>query len=1650
MNFRSFTTRILIVISALCAFAFAGDDNSFYFSISSNKIYTPGDPETAIEFNGNAVGKGTIYLRAFKINDPGEFFQAQADPHSPTLRALSQPNTFDMIKMGYEKVTRDARYAARDVMPAESRRAIRDVADLNGTKASKVEKPATKPATGLVVDDIPKGAEHYPIVSSWEYQFQPKKEDAWSYVSVPVPVKEKGVYLVEARARGRRSITVLVISELGMVIKQSNSELLSYVVNTRTGEKVADVPLVVSRAGTRITEKSTGSDGVLMSQVPAPPERVRPVAAVGEDGAADEEEEWRWDYRERQVLVTGEKDGNFVISDPYFYSFGSEGNMRVFLHTDRPVYRPAQIVYYRGIFRNVAPDGTYSNTNGTDTLVAEVQDSRGDMVRRDTFRLSDMGTFNGQFTLGEEPPLGSYSIKVTRKNVPASEEWFNFEVEEYKKPEYKVVVTADKQNYTRGDVIHATVRADYFFGSPVANAEVEYFIYRARYWRPWWRGSDWAYLYESDNDDFSVYRMEMVESDTARLNSDGTLAITYHTADTASEDYVYRVQANVVDNSRRSISGAKSVEVTRGEFYVSTSTDKYVYKPSDKARLDVEIATFDGDKPVATPFNVSVHRTWWEKVPAKNPTEDHQSDYERRTETIWTGNGATDASGKGTLYYTAQRAGYFEVQISARDRRGTEITESNYIYVADANYTDWYREGSSNVQIIPDKPAYKPGETMNAMIVMPAAGLDALITVEGSTIYSHQIERLTSTSAIVHVPIEARYAPSVYLSAAAIVNNELYSESQRISVVPEGKLLHIEVTTDKDTYRPGDKGTVMVRALDEGGSPVGNVDVAVGVVDEAVYAIRPDATPNIQHYFYGTRWNEVSTTSSLNFSFYGETSELDKDATDALYGAAGRRSDASTRLAMAGKNGGRSLAFGDVKGNMFLQPVVRKNFKDMMLWAPSVRTGADGRAKLSLDFPDNLTTWRITARGVTANTAVGEATARVIARKDLLVRMETPRFMIQGDELLIATTIHNYLKSEKITKVEFSGENVSVANREQTITIPANGEKRIDWKVTAPKSGTSSLTVKALTNEESDAMELTVPVLARGMRLATGAMAEVSEPTGSKTINLQLPEGSDPSTGELYVTLSPSLAGSILGSLDSLIGYPYGCVEQTMSRFLPSIVVADVLRKLDLPFDTKKRAAIPKIAARSLSRLYGMQHEDGGWGWWINDKTDPYMTAYVIYGMTIAKREGYDVVDERYNKGLTALQKIVTDGKMEVPAPWPQATPATVIRPIEATTQAYSLYVLSLVNQGKPQRYLTDRIREMGRRDTINNYCRALLTLAASYQGMTAEASALAGALEKSAVVAETYANWQPKARRWDWQSDPVEMTAFAVKALLETRGESDLTRKGVRWLLSQKEGESWHNTRQTATVIYALVDQLKSSGEVNPDYNVVVKVNGQQVFSRQMTRADVFQPEQRVRLDAGLRNGNNSVTVEKSGPGRLYTSARVVYYATGAALRPATSGFKVTREYYTLKKQKRGDIYVYTKAPMTGTVRTGDEIFVKVKVIPDSRYEYFMLEDPLPAGCEVVINTEGYHIAGEAEYGDDKKAQEGDYSWNWWYADRDVRDEKVSFFAREVGARPYEFSYIMRAQIPGSYSVMPSVATLMYFPEVRGNSGAVALNITE
>src|SRR5204862_8364598 len=113
-----------------------------------------------------------------------------------------------------------------------------------------------------------------------------------------------------------------------------------------------------------------------------------------------------------------------------------------------------------------------------------------------------------------------------------------------------------------------------------------------------------------------------------------------------------------------------------------------------------------------------------------------------------------------------------------------------------------------------------------------------------------------------------------------------------------------------------------------------------------------------------------------------------------------------------------------------------------------------GKATVNFNLPDNLTTWRATARGVTADTRVGSAVQKTIARKDVIMRLEMPRFLTEGDTVTISGLVHNFLKSDKSTKIslEINGAQLLDSGSE-TVTTRQNGDPRVDWPVQAHQVG---------------------------------------------------------------------------------------------------------------------------------------------------------------------------------------------------------------------------------------------------------------------------------------------------------------------------------------------------------------------------------------------------------------------------------------------------------------------------------------------------------------------------------------------------------------------------------------------------------------------
>ena len=210
-------------------------------------------------------------------------------------------------------------------------------------------------------------------------------------------------------------------------------------------------------------------------------------------------------------------------------------------------------------------------------------------------------------------------------------------------------------------------------------------------------------------------------------------------------------------------------------------------------------------------------------------------------------------------------------------------------------------------------------------------------------------------------------------------------------------------------------------------------------------------------------------------------------------------------------------------------------------------------------MPENLTAWKVKVWAMGHGTKVGQGEAEVVTKKDLLVRLQAPRFFVQKDEVVLSANVHNYLKTDKNVDGRPGARRRHPGRhrraRPRRSSIPAGGEKRVDWRVKVANEGEAVVRMKALTDEESDAMEMRFPGYVHGM-LKTESFAGVIRPTSDSPPRSPSACPAERRINEtrLEVRYSPTLAGAMVDALPYLVDYPYGCTEQTLNRFLPTVI----------------------------------------------------------------------------------------------------------------------------------------------------------------------------------------------------------------------------------------------------------------------------------------------------------------------------------------------------------------------------------------------------------------------------------------------------------------------------------------------------------------
>jgi uncharacterized protein YfaS (alpha-2-macroglobulin family) len=1506
-----------------------------YFSLTTTRTFASNE-KPRITFS--AWNVDSLEFRVYRIEDPVKFFEQIEDPHEFGGRAPRPP---------HERTLLERIHLWKGSLHAGILRSLRaQFTEPPSAHFWHLSRPQPKPLSP---------GTHYaeaPLLNPQQLVFaftQPvRAHSRWQQQEVEIGVNGKGAYLVEAVRGDLRAYTVLMVSDIALITKVASGRLVNTVVDRTTGEPLPGVKLWMLGRDRQLAETQTDRDGSAeIRMAAARGTAARLVARRGADFAVNALEE-------------------YVATDDW----------RAYIYTDRPVYRPGHTVHFNAILRSRGA-GAYEVPAGK-TVFVRIEDPDQKPVYQKTLTAGTAGTVHDDLNLGPAAALGTYSIEARSGE---SQMDATFGVEEYKKPEYEVRVAAAKARVLQGETVQATVDAEYYFGEPVSGAKVQWAVYRSRYWFPRWRDPDDEDDSESAAEaDDAADAGDQLGQGEGELDGDGKLNIPVQTVLSDRKfDYVYRIEARVTDQSRREIVGRGYFIATYGSFALNVRPDLYFYTPSSRGEFSIEARDYD-DKPVRTHVRLELF-----------PWRQRQRDYGDAVAAAEADTG-DDGTAKVALSMPSD-GGSYRVRVTARTSEGRDVEDFTYVYISGAARDD-YSAGARNIQILADKKSYRAGDTAKLLIVAGQDNTPLFVSVEGLDLRQRKLLRSKGATAEFEIPITAADEPGFTVQAEFVRAGGMYVGSKYVSVPPVEHKLNVKVATDKTQYLPGQTAEYDVEVTGADGKPAPHAEFSLGVVDEAIYAIRPDTTEDIVRFFYGREWDRVIEVDSFSYYFNGE---------------AGKR-----RMQLAELRPTSRLA--QLKPERFVQPKIRKAFPDTAFWSASVTTDAAGHARAKVEFPDSLTTWRATARGVTLDTKVGSATLKTIVRKNLILRLAVPRFLVQGDEVVISALVHNYLPDAKTARVslDLTGLDV-IEGSAKDVQVPSRGEARVDWRVRAQQVRGAKIVGKALTDEESDALELELPVNVPGLKMAQSRGGSFAG-GGEAAFDLAFPAAVVPGSRSLAIRVSPSIAGSLFGALEYLTSFPYGCVEQTMSSFLPDIVVSQAVRDLGVKTDLDEASLREKIGD-GLERLYAFQHPDGGWGWWETDESHPFMTAYVVAGLAQAQAAGVNVKPEVVQKG----------------AAWTRTYFARDSR-LASDLRAYMAYALAV--SGSPGGPELNAVFDA--RANLSPYGLALLGLALE-QAKDVRASEIASLIERAVQQDEQQAWWSAtRDQMLDFEADVTpEATAFAVKFLSHQHGDSPLVPKAALWLMNHRdEGYWWSSTKQTAMVIYGLSDYLKAAGELNPSLDVAVFVNGRQAMTRHLEQATTLEEPALVIDESGLKPGVNNVRIAASGKGRIYYSARAEYSSTDEKLqKTGTVSLNLLRDYFRLTPSRDGQRIVYDLAPLTGGVAPGDVLAVRLTVT-GTEWKYLMLEDPIPAGAEFIERDASYQLRARPPW------------WEWYFTRRELHDDRMAIFETWFPQGQKQYFYLLKVVNPGIFKIDPARVQPMYQPGSMATTESRALEV--
>ena len=1564
-------------------------------------------------------------------------------------------------------------------------------------------------------------------VAEWTVKLDPPSEHRDDLIMVNAPLENAGAYLVTAQMKDGNEIRMVVwVSDLAIVKKRIEGGEMVYVSDSENGQEVekANVEFFgyktdrnnqIWKTSFQQFARFTDNNGLIITS----------------NEKVDSNHSW--------LMIARQGDRFAFYGFDRFYDGGQSNHRptspKVYVVSDRPIYRPNDQVEYKVWVRTANYDPDFQDPWKNIEVTLEIMNPRGEKIVEKQVTLDQFGGYADRLKLEDDAMLGAYQVILRKTNQFYGSG--NFRVEEYKKPEYEVTVDAPTEPVQLGEVIPAKISARYFFGAPVTNAKVHYKVTRTKHDSRWFPSHSWDWFYEPGYWWFAseynwypgwnkwgclspIYPWwgwrqdppEIVMEDDVEIGPDGTVEIKIDSslakAAHGDQDHQYSITAEVVDQSRRTIVGQGNVLVARKPFKVFVWPNRGYYNERETAEFRFKAQTLD-QKPVEGKGQAKLFRVQYDKNGKPQETEVEQWELD------------TDAQGEALLKVKLNSAGQYRLSHVVTDSKGNEI-EGAYVFLVRGENFNAADFRFNDLELITDKKEYEPGDKVKLLINTNRIGATVLLFERSSNGVASKpvVIKMTGKSTVHTLDISEADRPNVFVEAITVFNGRVHNVAREIIVPPSGKIVNVEVASEQPEYLPGKNSKLKLKFTDETGKPfIGSTILTV--YDKSIeYISGGSNSGDIREFFW--KWRRQFSQnyrSSLQMGSYPlyKSQELpmvhlgvfgdiiDRLVADEKKGFANADSGLSSQMsklsvmpssapaemAMEADGawfGGGGLADKESNGaggGAQVQPTVRKNFADTAYWTTNVNTDDDGTAVVEFPLPDSLTTWKVRTWTMGQGTEVGEGSTEFVTSKNLLVRLQAPRFFTQTDEVILSANVHNYLDTAKDVEVRLElegGQLKPMDDLVRTVTVAADGETRVDWRVKAVDEGEVTIRIKGLTDEESDAMEMSFPVYVHGILKTDSYTGVIRQDANSAKVEMTVPEDRRPEQSRLEVRYSPTLAGAMVDALPYMVEFPYGCTEQTLNRFLPTVITQNILKRMDLDLKAiqKKRtnlnaqeigedaerakqwkrygrnpvfdeAEVGKMVEEGVQRLTQMQLPDGGWGWFSGwgERSWPHTTVTVVHGLQIAQQNNVAVVPGTLQRGVEWLKQY-QNRQIEL----------LKLGELDAEQRQKRQYKLKADNLDAfiymvlvDANIVDDRMDDYLYRDRVNLslYAKSLYGLALHKQNSAERLTMIIRNIDQFLVQDEenetAYLNDEVSGW-WYWYGSSIEANAFYLKLLAKTDPKGVKASRLVKYLLNnRKHSTYWNSTRDTAYAIEALAEYLVASGEDKPDMTIEVWLDGKKRKEVSVTGEDLFTfDNQFVLTGEDVEAGAHTLELKRKGKGPLYYNAYLTNFTLEDFITKAGLEVKVERKYYKLIRDdrdgkvsgSRGQVVSqqeerYRKEELANLAELTSGDLVEVELVIESKndYEYLIFEDHKAAGFEPVTLTSGYA---------------GDRINSY----REFRDEKVAVFVRALPRGKHSISYRMRAEIPGKFSALPTVAEAMYAPELRANSDEIKLKIVD